>query len=372
MSEAQPGQTSKIPFDTVLTGNCLDVLDTLPEGCADLVFADPPYNLQLTQTLWRPNMTRVNGVEEAWDHFSDFASYDEFSLAWLTACRRVLKDDGGLWVIGTYHNIYRLGKILQDLGFWILNDVVWIKTNPMPNFRGVRLTNAHETLIWAAKTKDSHYTFNYHAMKRLNDGRQMRSDWRLPICSGSERIKDDGVKVHPTQKPEALLYRVLLASTEPGDLVLDPFFGTGTTGAVAKRLHRHWLGIEQDHAYAQVASRRIAAVQAEAFDEATFDTRDRRRSQPRLPFARLLEMGYIQPGQLLYFQGNRADRASVKPDGQLRVGGFEGSIHQVGRHLQGGAPCNGWDHWYFEAETGELEPIDRLRAEARRLLAGDF
>jgi modification methylase len=360
--------SDSLPVNQVVQGDCVQVLGDMPAESVDLVFADPPYNLQLTQTLYRPNMSRVEGVDEDWDRFDDFEAYDSFSNSWLSACRRVLKPDGALWVIGTYHNIFRLGRIMQDLGFWFLNDVVWIKTNPMPNFRGVRFTNAHETLVWSARDKDSRYTFNYHAMKHMNADLQMRSDWVLPICSGSERIKIDGSRAHPTQKPEALLYRVLLATTNPGHLVLDPFFGTGTTGAVAKKLHRRWVGIEQDEAYVDIARKRIDALDPEPLDEATFDVRDRRRKLPRVPFAQLLELNLVRPGQRLFFQADRSRDATVKPDGQLRVDGFEGSIHQVGRHLRDGSPCNGWEHWYFETTDADLKPIDALRQEARRKL----
>ncbi len=279
-----------------------------------------------------------------------------------------MKDDGALWVIGTYHNIYRVGRMLQDLGFWILNDIVWIKTNPMPNFRGVRLTNAHETLLWVSKEKGAPYTFNYHALKRLNGGKQMRSDWVLPICSGKERIKIDGEKAHSTQKPEALLYRVVLASTDAGDIVLDPFFGTGTTGAVAKRLHRHWIGIEQEPKYIQIARERIATVLPESFDREVFDVRDRRRRERRVPFAQLLELGLLDPGTTLYFGRDGGEEARVKPDGQLQLGDFEGSIHQAGRYLTGGAPCNGWTRWYFRDAKGKLVLIDELRTRAREML----
>lgn len=360
--------SSVLPLDQVLLGDCVQVLETLPERSVDLVFADPPYNLQLRQPLWRPNMTRVDAVDDAWDRFASFAEYDAFTRSWLAACRRVLKDTGTLWVIGTYHNIYRVGAILQDLGYWILNDVVWIKSNPTPNFRGVRFTNAHETLIWAAKSRDARYTFHHHAAKALNDGLQMRSDWYLPVCTGSERLRDaDGGKLHATQKPEALLYRVLVTTTNPGDVVLDPFFGSGTTGAVAKKLHRRWIGIERDPVYAEAARRRIEAVQPAAYDPAVFDVRGAKARQPRVPFARLLEEGLLTPGQPLYFRRSRepGHTARVKPDGLLRLpDGFEGSIHQAGQHLSA-APCNGWEHWYFEAD-GALRPVDDLR---RALLA---
>jgi site-specific DNA-methyltransferase (adenine-specific) len=353
-------------LDKIHLGDCIEVMGRMPSKSVDLIFADPPYNLQLAHELYRPNMTRVEAVDDDWDQFESFQSYDAFSRAWLKACKRVLKPDGSLWVIGTYHNIYRLGAIIQDLGYWILNDVVWIKTNPMPNFRGVRLTNAHETLIWAATSQTARYTFNHHAMKGLNDGLQMRSDWRLPICTGKERLKINGRKAHATQKPEALLYRVLLASSNPGDVVLDPFFGTGTTGAVAKRLHRHWIGIERDPSYVELARARIEAIVPEPFDERAFDVRDRRRLAPRVSMGALLEAGLIQPGTTLYFRRSDSTRALVKPDGKLLCEGFEGSIHQVGRHLMGGSPCNGWEHWFFRTEDGQLEPIDRLRERYRR------
>lgn len=353
---------SSLPLDQVIEGDCVEVLNTLPERSVDLIFADPPYNLQLRQELWRPNLTRVDAVNDAWDRFESLEAYDAFSRAWLTACRRVLKDDGTIWVIGTYHNIYRLGSMMQDLGFWFLNDIVFVKANPMPNFRGVRFTNAHETLIWASKFKGARYTFNHHAMKALNDGKQMRSDWYLPICSGAERIRINGKKAHSTQKPEALLYRVILASSNPGDVVLDPFFGSGTTGAVAKKLHRHWIGIERERRYVEIARKRIASVVAEPLDEAVFDVRDRRRRLPRVPFAALLESGLLRPGQALYFGGNLSVVARVKPDGRLRLAnGFEGSIHQCGRHLLDGRPCNGWDWWHYKGEDGRLQPIDKLR-----------
>jgi len=351
----------ELPLNQIIQGDCIEVLNSLPEKSIDLIFADPPYNLQLQQELWRPNMTKVDAVDDEWDQFASFAEYDQFSRQWLTACRRVLKDQGTLWAIGSYHNIYRIGSIMQDLGFWFLNDIVWIKNNPMPNFRGVRFTNAHETLIWASKSKGARYTFNHHAMKDLNDELQMRSDWHLPICSGAERIKENGKKAHSAQKPEALLYRVILASSNPGDVVLDPFFGSGTTGAVAKKLHRNWIGIEREPGYIQIAQQRIDTIAPELLDSTIFNVPESRSSQPRLPFGSLLELGFLRPGQELYFNRNRAQVASVKPDGKLRVGDFEGSIHQAGGHLMGGSPCNGWIHWYYMDDQGALKPIDELR-----------
>ncbi len=371
---SRPGErppTVNLPLDQVLQGDCLQILPRLPERSVDLVFADPPYNLQLQKELWRPNLTRVEGVDEDWDRFASFEAYDAFTRAWLEGCRRVLKDSGALWVIGSYHNIFRIGRILQDLGLWILNDVIWIKTNPMPNFRGVRMANAHETLIWASKSKGSRYTFNHHAMKELHGGKQMRSDWLIPVCNGRERLKDEGKKAHATQKPEALLYRVLLASSRPGDVVLDPFFGTGTTGVVAKKLHRRWIGIEREPRYVELARARIAAVAAEPYAPEVFEVDDSRRRPPRVPFARLLEHGLLRPGQRLYFRRDRAVAARVKPDGRLKLPDFEGSIHMAGKHLSGGSPCNGWEHWYFEDEGGELQPIDVLRRRLHREWGGE-
>ncbi len=362
-----PTRQEYLQENRIIQGDCIDVLSTFPERSVDLIFADPPYNLQLRQALWRPNMTRVDAVDDDWDRFAGFDAYDAFTRAWLTACRRVLKDTGTIWVIGAYHNIYRVGALMQDLGFWFLNDVAWIKTNPMPNFRGVRFTNAHETLLWAAKTQGARYTFNHHAMKALNDDLQMRSDWHLPICSGRERIRTpDGDKAHSTQKPEALLYRVILASSQPGDVVLDPFFGSGSTGAVARKLHRRWIGIEREPAYVQAAQRRIDAITPAPFDAAVFDVRDQKRLRPRIAFGSLLEQGLLAPGQTIYFRQNLSQPAQVKPDGNLRLaGGFEGSIHQAGKHLMNGSPCNGWDHWYFEADDGALHPVDQLRQALR-------
>ncbi len=355
----------KLPLNQILHGDTIEMLNSLPENSVDLIFADPPYNLQLQGDLWRPNMTKVDAVDDDWDKFSSFEQYDEFSRQWLTAARRVLKDTGTIWVIGSYHNIYRIGAIMQNLDFWFLNDVVWIKTNPMPNFRGVRFANAHETLIWASKMRGARYTFNHHAMKAFNDGKQLRSDWVLPIASGGERLKVDGKKAHSTQKPEALLYRVILASSNPGDVVLDPFFGSGTTGAVAKKLHRRWIGIEREQKYIAVAQKRIDSVSPEMFDADVFDVRDKKRLAPRVPFVQLLETGLLKPGQSLFFKQNRLNAARIKPDGKLKLNGYEGSIHQLGKTLSGGSPCNGWEHWYFEAADGSLHPIDELRQKIR-------
>ena len=349
-----------LPLDRILQGDCVEVLNSLPESSVDLIFADPPYNLQLQQDLYRPNMTRVDAVNDAWDQFEDFKAYDDFTRAWLTACRRVLKENGTLWVIGTYHNIYRIGALMQDLGFWFLNDIIWIKTNPMPNFRGVRFTNAHETLLWACKHKGARYTFNHHAMRQLNDDLQMRSDWLLPLCPRSERLKENGRKAHPTQKPEALLYRIILSSSQPGDVLLDPFLGSGTSAAVAKKLNRHWLGIERESDYVRLAQKRIDEVSPLSEDELVY-----RVSRPRLrrvPLGQLLEAGLLKPGQLLFFRRDRDLAALLRADGRLLMEGHEANtIHRLGSQLMKGSPCNGWEHWYFEGENGELYPLDDLR-----------
>lgn len=354
-----------VGLDQVIVGDCLEELAKLPTASVDLVFADPPYNLQLDKDLLRPNNTRVDGVDDEWDKFTDFEDYDRFSRAWLRECRRVLKRDGAIWVIGSYHNIFRLGVALQDLGFWIQNDIIWRKTNPMPNFRGKRFTNAHETLIWAARDRKSRVTFNYEAMKAGNDDLQMRSDWLFPICAGPERLKDaNGRKTHPTQKPEALLHRILVATTNPGDVVLDPFFGTGTTGAVAKRLGRRWIGIERDPEYAKAATERIDKVQSVA--PSALETARSKRSEPRVPFGTIIELGMLEPGSVLYDERRRI-RAEVRADGTVSWGGEQGSIHRIGAAVQGKAACNGWTFWHFEAQ-GQLKPIDALREMAKQRL----
>ncbi|MFQ5972926.1 MAG: site-specific DNA-methyltransferase [Alphaproteobacteria bacterium] len=335
----------------------------MPGGVAKAIFADPPYNLRLGGELTRPNNTIVDGVDDLWDRFDDPKAYDAFTEAWLGAARRVLADDGTLWVIGTYHNIYRVGAILQDLGFWVLNDVIWRKTNPMPNFRGRRFTNAHETLLWCSKSKDARYTFNYEAMKALNDEVQMRSDWLLSICNGSERLRwPDGRKAHPTQKPESLLYRVILASTNVGDLVLDPFFGSGTTGAVAKKLGRHYIGIERDEDYARLASERLDRVRR--VDETELLETTGKRGQRRIPFGWLVERGMLDPGQVLYGPSGR-HTAKVRADGTIVSADSRGSIHKIAAEVQGAPACNGWTFWHVATDGGRLVSIDVLRQKLR-------
>jgi DNA modification methylase len=355
----------KLPLNQILAGDAVEIMNRLPEGSIDLVFADPPYNMQIPGNLWRPDFSKVEGVDDEWDKFADFQAYDNFSAAWLKAARRLLKPNGAIWVIGTYHNIYRVGKALQDLGYWIINEIIWEKPNPMPNFMGVRFTNAHETLIWAKKDRDSKYTINYHAMKPFNDGKQMRSTWKLPICKGGERIRVNGERAHSTQKPLALMYRVILASTNPGDVILDPFFGTGTTGAAAKLLHRSWIGIEKDPVYIQVARERIDRLNPEDFHQAAFDLKDKKRLAPRVAFSRLLEAGYIKPGERLYFKEDPEMSAVVKPNGILLLNGFEGSIHQTARHLLDGKRANGWLFWHVRDAEGNFRSIDDLRENYR-------
>jgi modification methylase len=347
--------------DSLIVGDCIQILRTLPSGSVDLVFADPPYYLQLNNDLRRPNNSLVDGVDDDWDKFDDFAAYDRFTRAWIAEVRRVLKPDGSFWVIGSYHNIFRVGAVLQDLGFWILNDVIWRKTNPMPNFRGRRFTNAHETLIWSARDKNARYTFNYDTMKALNEDLQMRSDWLFPLCGGPERLKIDGQKAHPTQKPEALLHRVLMASTRAGDTVLDPFFGTGTTGAVARRLGRRFIGIEREAGYAALACARISEV--EPLGEAQLLSIQSKRSEPRVPFGALVERGLIPAGAVLC-DASRRWTAKVRPDGTVISADAKGSIHQVAASVQGAASCNGWSFWHVERH-GRLTPIDVLRQQIR-------
>jgi modification methylase len=347
----------------LLIGDCVALMRALPAGSVDMVFADPPYNLQLKGALHRPDNSKVDAVDDAWDQIGDFTAYDTFTRAWLAEARRVLKPDGTIWVIGSYHNVFRLGASLQDLGFWVLNDVVWRKANPMPNFRGRRFTNAHETMIWAARDQKSRYTFNYASMKALNDDIQMRSDWFIPICTGSERIKDtEGRKAHPTQKPEALLHRVIVASTKPDDVILDPFFGSGTTGAVARRLGRRFIGLERDPAYADVARKRIAAVRRA--DPDAIEPTGSKREEPRIPFGWLVERGLLQPGEVLSDPSGRWT-ARVRADGTLISAEHKGSIHQVGAAVQGAPACNGWTFWCVAADGGRRVPIDVLRAKLR-------
>ena len=361
MTKTKTGAATTLPLNEILAGDCIEVMNSLPEGSVDLIFADPPYNLQLRGDLHRPDNSRVDAVDDHWDQFSSFAAYDSFTREWLKAARRLLKPDGAIWVIGSYHNIFRVGAALQDAGYWILNDVVWRKANPMPNFRGKRFTNAHETMIWASKGEGAKYTFNYEALKALNEGIQMRSDWVLPICNGGERLKDEnGEKAHPTQKPESLLHRVLVGSTNPGDVVLDPFFGTGTTGAVARMLGRDFIGIEREAAYRKVAAERISRVRP--FEKSALEVTQSKRAEPRVPFGQLVERGMLRPGEMLV--NARGQSAKVRADGTLIGDDIKGSIHQVGAHLEGAPSCNGWTYWHFKRE-GKVVPIDVLRQQIR-------
>ncbi len=351
--------STKTILDTIINDDCIKIMNAMEENSVDVIFADPPYNLQLGEALTRPDNTNVSGVYEEWDNFESLAAYDKYTKDWMKAARRVLKDNGSIWVIGSYHNIFRVGYILQDLGFWILNDIIWNKTNPMPNFKGTRFTNAHETLIWATKNPNSKYTFNYEAMKALNEDTQMRSDWSIPLCTGKERLKDaEGNKLHPTQKPEALLYRILMASSKVDDVVLDPFFGTGTTGAVAKKLGRHFIGIEKDAGYVKGAQQRIDAVE-KIENEICLEYSSKKRL-PRIPFGSVVERGLLTPGDKL-FDASRKHSAVIRSDGTLKSDSCEGSIHQVGAAVENAAACNGWVYWYYENENRELVCIDELR-----------
>jgi len=349
--------------DIVHVGDCIEVLRSLPDKSVDLVFADPPYNLQLGGDLLRPDNSKVDAVDDEWDQFASFEHYDRFTREWLAECRRVLKDDGTLWVIGSYHNVFRLGTAIQDLGYWVLNDIIWRKSNPMPNFKGTRFTNAHETLIWAAKSRgQKRYTFNYDALKAFNEDIQMRSDWTLALCTGEERLKDEaGQKAHPTQKPEGLLHRVILSASKPGDVILDPFFGTGTTGAAAKRLGRRWIGIERESEYARLATKRIAKVTAASPED--LEVTGSKKSEPRIPFGSIVEAGLLRPGDRLYCPKGEYE-ARVRADGSLVHGNLSGSIHKLGALLENAPACNGWTYWRFKSDKG-FAPIDVLRAQVR-------
>jgi modification methylase len=346
----------------ILQGECLEVMGSLPDASVDMVFADPPYNLQLSGELLRPkDSSRVDGVVDDWDYFESFKAYDDFTVGWLSEARRLLKPNGSLWVIGSYHNIFRVGSILQDLGFWILTDGIWRTTNPMPNFRGRRFTNAHETMFWCSRDKNSKYLFNYEAMKNLNDDLQMRSDWLLPLCTGPERLKIDGKKAHPTQKPESLLHRAVLACTRLDEVVLDPFFGSGTTGSVSKKLGRLYIGIERDPEYISLAHKRLKNVQKLADNELL--STPSKRAQPRIPFGWLVERGIVEPGSTLTCLRGR-HKARVRADGTLMSAEFKGSIHQVGAYLQKAPACNGWQFWYKE-EKGKRIVLDTYRQKLR-------
>ena len=358
------GTQIDLPLDQVLVGDCIAWLKHLPPASVHAIFADPPYNLQLKGTLRRPDDSLVDGVDDEWDRFADLGAYDAFTREWLAECRRVLRRDGTIWVMGAYHNVFRLGTALQDQGYGILNDVIWRKSNPMPNFRGRRFTNAHETLVWAARGPESRYRFNYQAMKALNDDLQMRSDWLIPLCTGGERLRDDaGAKLHPTQKPEALLHRVILACTSPGEIILDPFLGSGTTAAVAKRLGRRFIGIERDQTYADAALARIAATEPAPEDAAA--ALPSKKEQPRIPFGTLVERGLVPAGARLFDRQKRWE-ATVGADGTLRCGLATGSIHKVGAAVQEAPSCNGWLFWHLEQRDGRLRVIDELREDVLR------
>ena len=344
-------------INKIVNGSSLEIIKTIPNKTFDLVFADPPYNLQIGKKLKRPDDSKVNGVNDKWDQFKSFVDYDKFCIEWLNECKRVLKDNGSIWVIGTYHNIFRIGYHIQNLGYWMLNDVIWRKNNPMPNFKGTRFTNAHETLIWASKRKKSKYTFNYQSLKCLNDDLQMRSDWTFPICNGKERLKKNGKKVHSTQKPEALLHRIILATTNKDDTILDPFLGTGTTAVVAKKLGRKYFGIEKDKKYFKAANERINKTSI--IEESYLDTLENNKSKPRVPFGSLVELGIIKPGTNIFDQKKKIN-AKIMADGSIKHSSVEGSIHKVAAKILGTESCNGWTYWYCNV-NGSIKPIDNLR-----------
>ncbi len=352
-----------LPLNQIIHGDCVDVLKTMPDESIDLIFADPPYYLQLENELIRPNQTVVDAVDDDWDQFDGFQNYDNFTVNWLAESQRILKPKGSIWVIGSYHNIFRVGTAMMNLGFWILNDVIWHKTNPMPNFHGTRFTNATETLIWAKKDKDSSYKFNYHSMKNMNGEKQMQNVWRIPLCRGEERIMIDGEKAHSTQKPEALLYRVILSASEPNDVILDPFFGSGTTGAVAKKLKRNFIGVEQSEKYIDVARDRVNSIPEPRFSDELLITHSK-RSLPRVSFSSLIEDGYLEIGQSLY-SSKRKHKATIRADSHLQVNDFSGSIHKAGAKVQGKSACNGWDFWFYEDAEKNLVSIDELRKRYR-------
>ena len=345
----------------IINGNSLNILKKIPDKTFNLIFADPPYNLQIGERLKRPDDSKVNGVNDKWDQFESFEHYDDFCKNWLKECKRILKDNGSIWVIGSYHNIFRIGFHLQNLDYWLLNDIVWRKNNPMPNFRGTRFTNAHETLIWASKDKNSKYTFNYQSLKCLNDDLQMRSTWNFPICSGNERLKEKGKKVHSTQKPEALLHRILLASSNKNDTILDPFLGSGTTAVVAKKLGRNFFGIEREKTYFEAATKRLKNTKI--IEDHYLDTIQNNRSKPRIPFGSLVELGVIKPGTEIYDQKKKIN-AKIMADGSIKHQKSEGSIHKVAAKILGAESCNGWTYWHYQSGNS-LKPIDELRQRLR-------
>ncbi len=344
-------------LNRIVNGDCLKELKKIPNKTFDLVFADPPYNMQIGEKLKRPDSSKVNGVNDKWDQFKSFKHYDDFCKTWLTECKRILKDNGSIWVIGSYHNIFRLGYHLQNLDYWLLNDVIWRKNNPMPNFRGTRFTNAHETLIWASKSKKSKYTFNYQSLKCLNDDLQMRSDWTFPICNGKERLKKNGKKIHSTQKPEALLHRIILATTNKGDTIFDPFLGTGTTAVVSKKLGRNYFGVENDKKYFFAAKDRINKTTK--IEDNFLDTIENNKSKPRIPFGSLVELGIIKPGASL-FDPKKKINAKIMADGSIKYKDSEGSIHKIAAKIMGTESCNGWTYWHYRM-NGSTVLIDSLR-----------
>ena len=346
----------------ILLGDSLKIMKTIPSKSVDLIFADPPYNLQLKDTLYRPDQTTVEAVTQDWDKFNTYKEYDNFTEQWLKESKRILKKGGALWVIGSYHNILRVGTSIQNHGFWILNDIIWHKTNPMPNFRGTRFTNAHETLLWCTTSREAKYTFNYQNLKELNDGKQMRSDWYIPICSGKERLRENNnQRSHPTQKPEALMYRIILSSTNKGDIILDPFLGSGTTAVVTKKLQRNFIGIEQDKEYVSLAKKRLK--QTKVLNDEVVIMKKSRKDLPKVPFGELVEQGIIPPGAVLTDKKEKY-KATVTVDGSLKINNISGSIHKVGAKIQGLSNCNGWDFWHIKNKSTSIL-LDEVRDKYR-------
>ncbi len=349
-------QIGPLELNKLHQGDCIELLKKIPDNSVDLIFADPPYNLQLNGDLYRPNQTKVDAVDDAWDKFDSKEEYDKFTILWMKECHRILKSSGNFWVIGTYHNIFRVGAILQNIGFWMLNDIIWVKTNPMPNFKGTRFNNAHETLIWATKSKSSNYTFHYHSMKVMNDDLQMRSDWLIPICQGNERIKVNGQKAHSTQKPAELLLRIILSTSNPNDIVLDPFSGSGTTSAVAKRLGRRFIAFDREEFYIKVGNERLEKIKP--LDKPLLEYKIEKR-KPKVPFGNLIEKGYVKIGENLYSRDGK-HYAQVMADASLNYEGDAGSIHKISAKILKKENNNGWSYWYIKREN-KLISIDELR-----------
>ena len=349
----------KEAINKIILGDCIEELKKFPDESIEVIFADPPYFMQTEGELIRPEGTKFQGVEDEWDKFDGYKEYDKFCFEWLKECKRVLKKDGTIWVIGAFQNICRIGYIMQNLGYWILNDIIWSKPNAAPNFAGTRFQNSHETMLWCSKSKDAKYTFNYKTMKHLNEGKQDKSIWDIGICIGKERIKgEDGKKAHSTQKPEKLLYKVILSSSKPKDIILDPFFGTGTTGAIAKLLGRNYIGIERDKNYVLIARERINKIIPE---ESNITKLELEVKPPKVPMEKLIEKGFLDVGEKLYDK-DRKFSANLLKNGHLNNGKETLSIHKMSGKYLNKDNNNGWDYWYME-RNGKLISINELREE---------